>query len=111
MINLAPIEVETVSADRDCSFAITLKEPGQPDKTVRRNLRIVPAAEGRPAAPQALTCFISSNSLNRRRDQAGKATDEDDQSEEVSRRRSGIGRVTRSGPRPPDGEQRAGPSG
>ncbi len=64
MINLPPIEVETLSADLDCCFAITLKEPGQPDKTVRRNLRIVPAAEGRPVAPQTLTCLISSNSLN-----------------------------------------------
>lgn len=59
-----PIEVETVSADQDCSFAITLKEPGQPDKTVRRNLRIVPTPEGKPASPQSLTCFVTSNSMN-----------------------------------------------
>jgi hypothetical protein len=63
-IALDPIEVETLSADRDCSFAITLKEPGQPDKTVRRNIRIVPTPDGKPASPQMLTCFISSNSLN-----------------------------------------------
>ena len=62
-IVLDPIEVETLSADRDCSFAITLKEPGQPDKTVKRTVRIVPPAEGKPAKPQELTCYISSNSL------------------------------------------------
>ncbi len=63
-ISLDPIEVETLSAGRDCSFAITLREPGQPDKTVRRNIRIVPTPEGKTAAPQSLTCFISSHSLN-----------------------------------------------
>ena len=59
IVDIPPIEVETFSADRDCSFAITLKEPGQPEKTVRRNLQIVPAAE-----PQALTCYVSSKSLS-----------------------------------------------
>jgi hypothetical protein len=62
-IVLDPIEVETFSADRDCSFAITLKEAGQPDKTVKRTLRIVPPTEGKPAKPQDLTCYITSNSL------------------------------------------------
>jgi hypothetical protein len=63
-INLDPIEVETFTADHDCSFAITLKEPGLPDKTVRRILRIVPPTDSKPVAPQTLTCFISSTSLN-----------------------------------------------
>ena len=63
-IFLDPIEVETVSADRECSFAITLREPGQADKVVRRTLRLTPAAPGKAATPQVLTCFISSNSLN-----------------------------------------------
>jgi len=57
--DIPPIEVETFSADRDCSFAITLKEPGQPEKTVRRNIQLVPAAE-----PQALMCYVSSKSLS-----------------------------------------------
>jgi hypothetical protein len=65
-IDLDPIEVETVSANRDCSFTITLKEPGQEDKTVRRTIRIVPPVEGKPAKPQELTCYISSNSLKPR---------------------------------------------
>jgi hypothetical protein len=62
-IILDPIDVETMSADRNCSFSITLKEAGQPDKIVRRNLRLTPT-EDQPAKPQAMTCYISSNSLN-----------------------------------------------
>jgi hypothetical protein len=62
-IILDPIDVETLSADRNCSFSITLKEDGQPDKNVRRILRITSAVDGKPIAPQSLTCFISSNSL------------------------------------------------
>ena len=65
-IVLDPFEVETLSADRDCSFAITLKEAGQPDKTVRRTLRLVPPVEGKPAKTQELICYISSNSLKPR---------------------------------------------
>ena len=61
MIHLAAVDVETVTADRDCSFAITLKEPGKADKTVRRNLRIIPDVEGRPSEPQTLRCYVSSN--------------------------------------------------
>ncbi len=57
--DIPPIEVETFSADRDCSFAITLKEPGQPEKTVRRNIQIVSEAES-----QSLTCYVSSRSLS-----------------------------------------------
>ena len=63
-INLDPIEVETVSAGRECSFAITLREPGQPDKTVRRTLRLTPATQSKAPTSQAMTCYISSNSLN-----------------------------------------------
>jgi hypothetical protein len=63
-INLDPIDVEILTADRDCSFAITLKEPGLPDKTVRRVLRITPPSESKPNEPQPMTCFISSTSLN-----------------------------------------------
>jgi hypothetical protein len=63
-IFLDPIEVETISADRECSFAITLREPGQPDKVVRRTLRLVPTPPGKTATAQPLTCYISSNSLN-----------------------------------------------
>ncbi|WP_435007671.1 hypothetical protein P12x_004936 [Tundrisphaera lichenicola] len=63
-LELPKIDVETISADRDCAFAITLKEPGQPDKVVRRNLRIEEVEEGKSASPQSLTCYVSSNSLH-----------------------------------------------
>ena len=61
VINLPPMDVETVSADRGCMFAITLKERGKPDKTVQRILKIVPDVEGKPAAPQSLRCYVSAN--------------------------------------------------
>ena len=62
-INLDPIDVETFSADRNCSFAITLKEPGLPDKTVRRILQITPTTDTKSTTPLVLNCFISSTSL------------------------------------------------
>ncbi len=45
-------DVQTSSTDRYCMFAITIREPGQPVKTIHRGLRLVPPAEGprqRPA--------------------------------------------------------------
>jgi hypothetical protein len=66
-IQLDPINVETMSVDGNCSFAITLKESGQPDKLVRRNLRLknTKITDDKPTAkPTAMTCYISSNSLS-----------------------------------------------
>lgn len=52
-------DVSTASADRDCTFAITIREPGQPERTVSRGLRL----EARPtAAGQQMTCYLSSPS-------------------------------------------------
>jgi hypothetical protein len=77
-IVLDPFEVETFSADRDCSFAITLKEAGQPDKTVRRTIRLVPPTDGKPAKTQDLIYYISSRSLEPKvvADKAGKTADD-----------------------------------
>ncbi len=72
-IKLDPIDVETKNADGYCSFAITLKEPGQPDKIVRRSVRLKPAEPDKPAKPVEMTCFINSNSLT---PVATKPTDE-----------------------------------
>lgn len=47
------------NADRDCTFAITIREPGQPERTVRRGLRLS-IEDG--AAGQSLTCYLSSPS-------------------------------------------------
>ena len=51
-------DVETQSADRDCTFAITIRELGQPERTVRRGLRLN-AVRG---AEQSLECFLNSPS-------------------------------------------------
>ncbi len=50
-------DVRTLSADRDCTFAITIREPGQADRTVRRGLRLDPGG-----GSQTLTCNLSSPS-------------------------------------------------
>jgi hypothetical protein len=63
-IMLDPMEVETMSADGNCSISIVLKETGQPDKTVRRTIRLTPAPQGKAAKPVTMTYYISSNSIN-----------------------------------------------
>lgn len=51
----------STGADRDCSFAITIKEPGQPPKTYRRGLRLETAATTGQAPPaQTLKCYLIS---------------------------------------------------
>src|SRR4051812_24603751 len=54
-------DVQTTGADRYCMFAITIREPGQPVKTVRRGLRLVAPSAERPSA-QLLSCYLSSPS-------------------------------------------------
>jgi hypothetical protein len=59
-------DVRATGADRYCLFAITIREPGQPAKTIRRGLRLVEAAPASgPSTPdqfQLLTCYVSSPS-------------------------------------------------
>jgi hypothetical protein len=55
-------DVQTTSANRDCVFAITIREPGQEVRTVHRGLRLSRATPGRPAPVQTLTCYLSSPS-------------------------------------------------
>jgi hypothetical protein len=50
--------IETQSADRDCTFAITVHEPGYGERTFRRGLRLKKTGDAR----QALDCFVSSPS-------------------------------------------------
>ena len=52
-------QVRTESADRDCSFAITIRETGQPPRTLYRGLRLKANASN---APQLLSCYLSSPS-------------------------------------------------
>jgi hypothetical protein len=71
-IDLKPFEVKSTSADHDCLFAITVKEPGQPVKTVKRGLVLVKPAPGARAVPsQNFSCLLRSPSLAAR-DDSGK---------------------------------------
>lgn len=66
-VQLEPISLvaSTIGADRDCSFAITLKEPGQPPRTFRRGMRLASLQPGDDKSPtvQTLTVFLSTPSL------------------------------------------------
>lgn len=53
-------DVRVKNADRDCTFAITIREPGQAVRTMRRGLRISPSYE-KDSSP-SLTCYLSSPS-------------------------------------------------
>jgi hypothetical protein len=53
-------DVVARNADRDCTFAITIHEPGHADRTVHRGLRLPARAEQSPR--QQLTCYLSSPS-------------------------------------------------
>jgi hypothetical protein len=67
-----PVEVRSISADRDCTFAITIREPNQPPKTFRRGTRLTPQVAGKPKPEQTLTCFLSSPSSVAAKDGAAR---------------------------------------
>jgi hypothetical protein len=52
-------DIRATGADHYCIFAITIREPGQPVKVVRRGLRLVASNSGQS---QLLTCYLSSPS-------------------------------------------------
>jgi hypothetical protein len=74
MVTLEPILIQATStgADRDCSFAITLQEPGRPPQTFRRGLRLVPPEPGKPGPVRDFRVYLSAPSLAAR-DEAGRA--------------------------------------
>ena len=75
VVKLEPISVaaSTTSADRDCSFEITLTEPGRETKTFRRGLRLNPPAAGVTTAPsRTLKCYLPVTAVAIKDD--GKAT-------------------------------------
>lgn len=53
------IDAKTTGADRDCSFAITIREPGQPAKTYRRGLCLEQPTSAKPHPSQTLRVYIS----------------------------------------------------
>ena len=62
-IQFESIRAQSTNADRDCAFAITIREPGQAPKTFRRGLRLNPQEPDRPVPVQWLKCYLSSPSL------------------------------------------------
>jgi hypothetical protein len=57
------VVASSLNADRDCTFAITVKEPGQEPKTYRRGLRLRLAEDGEDLPVQTLKCSISTPSI------------------------------------------------
>jgi hypothetical protein len=75
VLKLDPIAVSasTTSADRDCSFEITLTEPGREPKTFRRGLRLNPPIAGATIAPsRTLKCYLPATAVAIKED--GKST-------------------------------------
>jgi hypothetical protein len=74
MLPLEPIALTATStgADRDCSFAITIQEPGQPPQTFRRGIRLLSPTAGQAVPVQTVKVYLSATSLAAR-DAAGKA--------------------------------------
>jgi hypothetical protein len=62
------LDIELRGADRTCSVAITVLEPGQPAKTIYRGFRLSARTEGagstasKTAAVPSFTCYLSSPS-------------------------------------------------
>lgn len=66
VIKLKPIAVaaSTTSADRDCSFEITITEPGQDPKVFRRGLRLATPPAGTSAPPsRTLKCYLPATAV------------------------------------------------
>jgi hypothetical protein len=72
VVKLEPFSVvaRSTGADRDCSFEITIKEPGLPAKTVHRGVRLAPPSPDQPAPAQSLRCYLNSPTLVMRDEQA-----------------------------------------
>ena len=64
--NLELRDVELRGADRTCTIAITIREPGQAPRTFYRGFRLASKPEvgktSRPGSVPAFTCFLSSPS-------------------------------------------------
>lgn len=81
VLKLPPIVASSISADRDCSFAITVKEPGVPTMVLRRGIRLTasnaneadPSDTAKPPLPvQVLTYYLVAPSLAAREDATRK---------------------------------------
>ncbi len=72
--NLELRDVELRGADRTCTIAVTIREPGQAPRTFYRGFRLASKPEegkaSRPASVPTFTCFLSSPSKLARADEA-----------------------------------------
>jgi hypothetical protein len=57
------VTAESRGADRDCSFAITIKEPGKPARKYVRGVRLSPQVAGGALPVQKLNCYLSMTSI------------------------------------------------
>jgi hypothetical protein len=55
-------DLECRTADRDCSFLITVKEPGQANSVVRRGFRLAAPDSDQPSAAPYFTCYVNAPS-------------------------------------------------
>jgi hypothetical protein len=65
------IVARSTGADRDCSFAITIKEPGKSPKTFRRGIRLAARAAGESERVQNLKVYLSAPSIAAKDQTAG----------------------------------------
>lgn len=57
-LNTITLDVSTTAADRDCSFTINIKEPGQPARTYRRSVRLAAETTGQPKPVVGMKCYL-----------------------------------------------------
>ena len=58
------VVASTTAADRDCSFQITVTEPGKEPRTFRRGLRLNPPAASAKATPvRTLKCYLATTAV------------------------------------------------
>src|SRR4051794_19488651 len=62
------LDARSISADRDCTVAITVREPGLPPRTYRRGVRLTPPLPGQPLPVQSLSFHLTAPSLAARED-------------------------------------------
>jgi hypothetical protein len=67
-LTLSAMTVKSSSPDRDCLFTITVKEPGQPPRVVKRGIRLVAPKDGAATPEQTFKCYLRSPSLAARDD-------------------------------------------
>lgn len=71
-VNPIVLDVASTGADRDCSFAITIREPKKPPRTFLRGLRLTPPTGEEVLPTKTLRCYLSATALAAKDDPAKK---------------------------------------